>query len=32
MKREAWHAFVDELVRDELVTEKQRATWSCPFA
>jgi|TARA_X000001382_G_C3015564_1_gene129944 hypothetical protein len=31
MKREAWHAFVDTLCRDQLVTERQRSTWSCPF-
>lgn len=31
MKREAWHAFVDTLCRDGLLTEHQRATWSCPF-
>lgn len=31
-KREAWHAFVDTMVRDNRVTERQRATWSCPFA
>lgn len=31
-KREAWHAFIDSLCRDQLVTERQRATWSCPFA
>ena len=32
MKREAWHNFVDLMVADGLVTEKQRATWTCPFA
>jgi hypothetical protein len=30
-KREAWHNFIDTLCRDQLVTERQRATWTCPF-
>ena len=30
-KREAWHAFVDTLCRDGLLSERQRSTWSCPF-
>ncbi len=32
MKREAWHNFVDLMVSDGYVTEKQRTTWTCPFA
>jgi hypothetical protein len=30
-KREAWHAFIDSLCRDSLVTERQRSNWTCPF-
>ena len=30
-KREAWHAFTDSLHRDQLISDKQRETWSCPF-
>jgi hypothetical protein len=30
-KREAWNAFIDTLCRDGLLTERQLATWSCPF-
>lgn len=32
MKREAWHNFIDLLVSDGRVTERQRINWTCPFA
>ena len=30
-QREAWLCFVDTLSRDNLITQKQRDTWSNPF-
>lgn len=30
-QREAWLNFVDTLNKDELITQRQRDTWSNPF-
>ena len=32
MKREAWHNFIDLLVEEGRVAERQRINWTCPFA
>ena len=31
-QREAWHNFIDLLVAEGRVTERQRINWTCPFA
>jgi hypothetical protein len=30
-QRETWHNYVDGLRNDNLITQKQRDSWSCPI-